>query len=224
MLTPPKGILIRSSDCIHNMATSYFTANASTVATYLALFLFSYKVVIYVQRLFFHPLARFPGPKVCAASRIYEFYWDAWHQGRLWTKLPELHDKYGPIIRMGPDELHVRDAEYFDYLFSFKRLDKYALAARQFGITDAMFGTEEYKLYTQRRAAFGDAFSRTKSYKIQPLVNEKIQSACKQMQECAKSGAQIDLAYVLRARVEFISQCLLTLMLATCFEPLRPRS
>lgn len=196
------------------MAGSYLFSNGSTIAVYAALLFASYKAVIYVQRyhvsaqhrsvpellktyrLFFHPLSKFPGPKIMAASRLYEFYYDSYQHGRLWRQLPELHKKYGPIIRMGPDELHIQDPEYFDYLFAFKPLDKWPMTARQFGLEHAMFGTEDYKLYTQRRAAFGDAFSRSKTFKLQPLVNKKTASGCDQIRAAIRRGATIDLAYV----------------------------
>lgn len=181
------------------MATSYLAAHFWEALGYLALLAVSYKAVIYVQRLYFHPLSKFPGPKICAASRIYEFYWDSVQHGRLWTKLPELHARYGPIVRMGPDELHIQDSEYFTYLFSFKPLDKWAIAARQFGLQYAMFGTEEYKLYTQRRAAFGDAFSRSKTFKLQSLVNANTRKGCDQIETRAAEGQTTDLAFLYRA-------------------------
>lgn len=75
--------------------TSYVAAHSSELALYAALLLVSYKITVYVQRLYFHPLSAFPGPKICAASRIYEFYWDSVQKGRLWKRLPELHKQYG---------------------------------------------------------------------------------------------------------------------------------
>ncbi|KAK4501507.1 hypothetical protein PRZ48_007316 [Zasmidium cellare] len=181
------------------MAGSYVASNVWTIAAYAAVFLISCKAVVYIQRLFFHPLSKFPGPKIMAASRIYEFYYDSYQHGRLWRQLPELHKKYGPIIRMGPDEIHIQDSEYFDYLFGFKPLDKWPMSARQFGLNHAMFGTEDYKLYTQRRAAFGDAFSRSKTFKLQPLVNEKTEKGCDQIRAAMRKGTSIDLAYLYRA-------------------------
>ncbi|EME43991.1 hypothetical protein DOTSEDRAFT_79897 [Dothistroma septosporum NZE10] len=136
---------------------------------------------------------------ICAGSRSYEFYWDSVQHGRLWTKLPELHAKLGPIVRIGPDELHIQDLGYFTYLFSFKPLDKWAIAARQIGLRYAMFGTEEYKQYTQRRAAFGDAFSRSKTFKLQPLVNANIRKGCQHIEARAAQNQTTDLAYLYRA-------------------------
>ncbi|KAF7189166.1 Cytochrome P450 monooxygenase [Pseudocercospora fuligena] len=183
------------------MATSYILSqiNIPQFISYALLLLISYKCTLYIQRLYFHPLSKFPGPKIMAMSRVYEFYWDSYLHGRLWSHLPSLHDKYGPIVRIGPDEIHIRDSAYFDHIFGFRPLDKWAIAARQFGLKYAMFGIEEYKLYVKRRAAFGDSFSKSKSFKLQPLVNEKIEKGCKIMRRKGKEGGSVDLAFLFRA-------------------------
>ncbi len=48
-----------------------------------------------VYRLYFHPLAKFPGPKLAALTGWYEFYHDIIHRGMFIWKLQELHDLYG---------------------------------------------------------------------------------------------------------------------------------
>lgn len=50
---------------------------------------------IAIHRLFFHPLARFPGPKLAAVSRWYEAYYDVICDGQYTFKIAELHKKYG---------------------------------------------------------------------------------------------------------------------------------
>lgn len=54
-----------------------------------------YLVVGGIYRLYFHPLAKFPGPKIAALTGWYEFYHDFYRHGMLMWKLQELHDKYG---------------------------------------------------------------------------------------------------------------------------------
>lgn len=46
-------------------------------------------------RLFLSPLARFPGPKLAAATLWYEFYYDVVKQGQYTFKIKELHERYG---------------------------------------------------------------------------------------------------------------------------------
>lgn len=46
-------------------------------------------------RLFWSPLARFPGPKLAAATGWYEFYYDFFHQGKYIFEIERMHGKYG---------------------------------------------------------------------------------------------------------------------------------
>ncbi|KAF2193532.1 cytochrome P450 [Zopfia rhizophila CBS 207.26] len=80
----------------------------STLVTFLVLRI--------IYRLYFHPLSKFPGPKLAAATSLH----NAWHdilQPGLIKRLPELHKKYGPIIRIQPNELHVADLGGYNQIF-----------------------------------------------------------------------------------------------------------
>ena len=48
-----------------------------------------------IYRLFFHPLAAFPGPKLAAITYKYEFYYDGLKQGMYTWKIRDLHEQYG---------------------------------------------------------------------------------------------------------------------------------
>lgn len=48
-----------------------------------------------IRRLYFHPLAHIPGPRLAALTWWYEFYFDAIQQGRYVFKIQELHKEYG---------------------------------------------------------------------------------------------------------------------------------
>lgn len=65
-----------------------------------------WRVGIVVYRLFFHPLAKYPGPKLYAVSNI-PFQWKSNVSGTLAFESKTLYDKYGPIVRVAPDHLSV---------------------------------------------------------------------------------------------------------------------
>lgn len=54
-----------------------------------------YAVLRVAYRLWLHPLAHFPGPKLAASTFWYQFYHDAIHQGEYMHKIREMHATYG---------------------------------------------------------------------------------------------------------------------------------
>jgi hypothetical protein len=72
--------------------------------------------VVALYRLFFHPLAGVPGPRFAAVSTI----WYAWNvrQGRLLSLGKTLHQKYGPAVRVGPNEVWFDSPEAYKAIYS----------------------------------------------------------------------------------------------------------
>jgi len=62
-------------------------------------------------RLTLHPLARIPGPRAAALSNI----WLARRvrDGRMFEVGKEIHKCYGPVVRVGPDEVWFDSREGF---------------------------------------------------------------------------------------------------------------
>lgn len=48
-----------------------------------------------IHRLYVHPLAGFPGPKLTAATFLYEFYYDVIKGGMYIWEIERMHEKYG---------------------------------------------------------------------------------------------------------------------------------
>jgi hypothetical protein len=80
----------------------------SVAPTLLSLpILFVLSTIIY--RVIFHPLSRVPGPRLAGISTL----WLAYHvrQGKSATWEPELHKKYGPVVRIAPNEVLICSEE-----------------------------------------------------------------------------------------------------------------
>lgn len=54
-----------------------------------------YAFATIIQRLYFHPLSKIPGPRLAAATQCYEMYFDLIQQARMPWQLEALHAKYG---------------------------------------------------------------------------------------------------------------------------------
>lgn len=80
--------------------------------TLLIVFL-AYRASICFYRLYFHPLAKFPGPRLAAVTTLWRAYHQVWRDGKLLHTTRELHKHYGPIIRISPNELDFCDPQAF---------------------------------------------------------------------------------------------------------------
>ena len=62
--------------------------------TFLAVWI-AYVIYGAVYRLYFSPLAKFPGPRLAALTRLYELYYEIVKGGQYTFKIGELHEEYG---------------------------------------------------------------------------------------------------------------------------------
>ena len=74
-------------------AISYGTA---ALGLMVSLALYAAALVIY--RLFFSPLAGFPGPKMAAATGYYESYYDMILKGQYVFQIKEMHKTHGQFV------------------------------------------------------------------------------------------------------------------------------
>lgn len=66
----------------------------SLVELLLALWI-CYVVYSAFERLYLSPIAKFPGPKLAALTRLYELYYEIVKGGQFTFKIGELHKQYG---------------------------------------------------------------------------------------------------------------------------------
>ena len=68
-----------------------------------------YLLATSIYNVYFHPLSKFPGPKLYASS--YFFYMLKWLQWDHASFVLETHKKYGPIVRVAPNQLSFSEGE-----------------------------------------------------------------------------------------------------------------
>lgn len=90
-----------------NILTNYNPA--LTILVLIVLTITTTTLVSILYQAHFSPLSKIPGPFLAKYSRL----WLAYHgfKGDFHTLLVELHETYGDLVRIGPDELSVADVE-----------------------------------------------------------------------------------------------------------------
>lgn len=173
------------------MLISFYQATCVSLASTL---LATLGLVLY--RLYLHPLARFTSPKLAAATKWYEFWFDVLvpPSGQFSAHVDLLHDRYGPIVRINPQELHIRDPDMYEpvYTNSTKR-DRWYNAARMTGKTSDSFSTISHYLHRRRRVANAPLMARrTVGAKKSVLVTSA--AALKgNLERAAERGEVVDL-------------------------------
>ncbi|CAF9914838.1 hypothetical protein IMSHALPRED_002255 [Imshaugia aleurites] len=153
-----------------------------------------YALGVAVYRLFLSPLAKFPGPKLAALTRKYESYYEAIQNYEYVWKIKQMHQKYGPIVRISPHEIHVDDIEFFDRLNSFQgKWNKDPYTAHQFANPGSLVGTLDHDVHRKRRAAVLPFFSKQKIYALEPVITSMVDKLCEKMEDYRKSGEVLPL-------------------------------
>ncbi|KAK8185873.1 putative P450 monooxygenase [Phyllosticta citribraziliensis] len=159
-----------------------------------------YVFYLAVKRLVFSPLARFPGPKLAALTRWYEFVYDVIFVGRFNWKVDELHQKYGPIVRINPEELHINDPDFWDEFYARgAKSTRWNGTNGRFsgrGAPQAVPSTIDNDLHRIRRGAMLPLFSKRSIYDLEPMIHEKMELACGHLTRHAQTGEPVNMVDV----------------------------
>ncbi|KAE9378827.1 putative cytochrome P450 [Stipitochalara longipes BDJ] len=179
-----------------------FSAELISAPPYLliAIFLVGWSIRTAIYRLYFSPIAKFPGPKLAALTLWYEFFYDVLRGGQYAFKIQELHKKYGPIVRISPYELHVYTPQFYEELYSgaSKKRNKYDWYCKWAATPDGSLGTVGHDLQRVRRGALNPYFSKASVRRLQPLIQERVDILLARIKEfgISRQPLTISLAYV----------------------------
>ncbi|KAI0534564.1 putative cytochrome P450 [Xylaria digitata] len=159
-----------------------------------------YHVCIIIYRIFFSNVAKFPGPKLAAATSWYEAFFDL-RSSNFPDVLERLHDKYanssgGPIIRINPWELSIRDAEFYNEVYVPAGKWRTELISKNragLGISDAISTTSSHKLHQLRRKAVENFFSRQNVTRMEARIHEEARSLDEKLRLLAGTRALVHL-------------------------------
>ncbi|KAJ6019622.1 hypothetical protein N7522_001689 [Penicillium canescens] len=165
----------------------------------LATSIFGFLALRTVYHLYFHPLSKFPGPKIAAATFLYEFYYDIIKSGMYIWEIERMHEKYGPIVRINPREIHIKDPYYYDEIHagSARKRSKDPKYAVAFGAPSSLVGTIGHDHHRFRRNILSNYFSKRSVQSLTPLIHEKVDKLISNFEKAYKAGT------VLRLHLDF---------------------
>ncbi|ROT38409.1 isotrichodermin C-15 hydroxylase [Sodiomyces alkalinus F11] len=77
-----------------------------------------YTTTLIVYRVFFHPLAKYPGPFLAKITNAYQLY-HAW-KGDRHLEFWRLHERYGRVVRFGPNSVSFNSAQALKDIYGFR--------------------------------------------------------------------------------------------------------
>ncbi len=173
-----------------------------TIVVWLVVLWIGYRVAIAFYNVSpLHPLARFPGPKIAAATYLYEAYYDWWLGGRYGKVIARMHEQYGPIVRINPDELHCSDPAFTDEIYAGpgRMRDKWQHQLNTGGagpVSVTGFSTVDHDLHRARKAPLSKFFSRQQMLKLEGEVHEfAMMTANKMLTSAGKSAFDVKEAF-----------------------------
>ncbi|RDW63133.1 cytochrome P450 [Aspergillus mulundensis] len=171
------------------------------ISLVLALLL-TYNIALIVHRLYFSPLAKFPGSKLAAATGWYEFYFDYWKNGKYIFEIERMHKVYGPIIRVTPDELSIHDPNFYNEIYvteSKRRTNYYDLYCNGIDFEGAHILTVDHALHRKRRKPLEPFFSRMNVQTLQPMLAEMTLRFERRLRGLAGTGTVVRLDHAAAA-------------------------
>ncbi|KAL3483008.1 cytochrome P450 [Aspergillus germanicus] len=162
----------------------------------------TYLVLLVFYRLYLSPIARFPGPKLAAATEWYEFYNSLVKDGQWGGTVTQMHAKYGPIVRISPWELSIRDSSFYHQLYvpsSMRRTNMWARGREGNGFQDSHHLTVPHELHRQRRKPLETFFSRQNITRVERTITEKVRALDARLQALAGSDTVVHIDHAFTA-------------------------
>lgn len=138
--------------------------------------------------MFFHPLRKFPGPKTWSSSRIP--YTLSVLGGKPHEKLLDLHNKYGPIVRIAHNELSIIDPDAWKDIFGHRsggKLENTKEPLSVLGNEHNLFGANLAD-HSRMRRVLSHGFSLQAIADQQPLISAHVGLLFQRLRETCEGG------------------------------------
>ncbi|KAI3318071.1 isotrichodermin C-15 hydroxylase [Xylariaceae sp. AK1471] len=139
-----------------------------------------YAVGLVVYRVFFHPLAKYPGPLLAKITDAHQLY-HAWKGDRhleFWRQ----HERYGKIVRFGPNSLSFNSNGALKDIYGFKANVRKAAFYDAFAHpVHNTHNTRDKNVHARKRRVLSQAFSDSAIKEMERYILANVRSFCEQI-------------------------------------------
>ncbi|KAK6341373.1 hypothetical protein TWF696_008451 [Orbilia brochopaga] len=145
-----------------------------------------------IYRIYLSPLSKIPGPWYTAASELW-FIWKNLGGGSIFA-IHDLHQKYGPYVRIAPNTISTADLESVQKIHStsdvYRKSEYYEKLRREVDTLPVITDLESYR---HRRRAYGSAFSNSTLSLMEPAIRRNVDKLIRKIQQVTEAGEKFDL-------------------------------
>lgn len=147
----------------------------------------------YLRRRYMSPLRKYPGPFIASVSRVWKTISTA--SGHTHLDFIELHKRYGPIVRIAPNELSLASPEAARQLLSagkgFHKTDFYGVFPPPEN-PDIFTETREH-VHAQKKRVANVPYSMAAMQQLAPFIDDTIEQLVTKFEGFAENPGQVDL-------------------------------
>ncbi|KAK3368610.1 putative benzoate 4-monooxygenase cytochrome P450 [Podospora didyma] len=141
-----------------------------------------------IRNTYFHALSRHPGPKLWAATRLpwcWNQYW-----GNLNSRMVELHEQYGPVVRVAPDEVSYTSPTAWKTIYGQRSVEmpkdpNFSLLTPS-GVQNIL--TADRETHVRQRRLLSHAFSERALREQESILQSYSTNLCSQLEEFCRNG------------------------------------
>ncbi|KAI0118668.1 cytochrome P450 [Nemania sp. FL0031] len=168
-------------------------------ASILAWCAVAYVAITALYRLYLSPLAKIPGPRLAALTEWFECYYDVVLPAQYVFKIKELHAQYGPVVRIGPNDVSIADPDFVDQIYApgpgHKR-DKDYSKNKALGMDTSIAAALTHDLHRHRREALNPFFSPKRILRLDDELRSKATQVESLFSQARDSGEVLNLSDV----------------------------
>ncbi|KAI9367032.1 cytochrome P450 monooxygenase [Aspergillus egyptiacus] len=132
-------------------------------------------ILFAIYRLFFHPLSKYPGPRLAALTNWYAAYYVA--KGDLHLEMLKWHEKYGPVVRYSPNALtfntHTAVSEIYGVRSNVQKTEAYAVLSASRRASNTISAIQK-EVYTFKRRIHAQYYQESNLKRVEERILTRV--------------------------------------------------